>query len=93
MELVLTTYARLQQIVDILAIADLEGLIRMGAPGDEYQSEAKAIADEITPQSSIEDIKDLIVDVLNESFDNDKRTIYPQDKLTEIAKKIKALYR
>jgi hypothetical protein len=43
---------RLQQVTDLLRKEDVEGLISMGAPDDEYDSEAEMITNRIGEKES-----------------------------------------
>jgi hypothetical protein len=58
----------IEEIQLILIDADINGLIRMGAPEDEYNSEAKSILDNISKDSSIDEISIVIWDVFYDSF-------------------------
>jgi hypothetical protein len=43
------------QIRDILNQEDIEGLLRLGAPNDEYETEAKMIAEALAEQKELAD--------------------------------------
>lgn len=62
----------LQWIVDLLRQEDVEGLIAIGAPSDEYDSEAKAIMAALenipNPQASQSSLAAIIATVWTESF-------------------------
>ena len=68
---------RLNLINESLRHEDIEGLLSNGAPNDEYESEAKMIADRMSkaeqtaPSRTLttEDVTDIITDVWKEMFD------------------------
>jgi hypothetical protein len=43
---------RLDQVSELLRTEDIEGLVEIGAPGDEYESEAEMITDRIAAAES-----------------------------------------
>ena len=47
---------------------DYLGLLSGGAPKDEFDREAKEIAERITPEMSAREIAEIIADVFNNSF-------------------------
>jgi hypothetical protein len=44
-----------EQIKEILNREDIEGLLRLGAPNDEYETEAKMIAEALAKQKGVAD--------------------------------------
>jgi len=58
----------LSEIKEILREADLMGFIKIGAPKDEYDFEAKVIASVITHQSSIVFIQKALHNIFINSF-------------------------
>jgi hypothetical protein len=75
---------RLDLINELLRYQDIEGLLAMGAPGDEYESEAQMIADRVddaerrTPDHKIarEEVETIVAAVWAEMFglsDEDSR--------------------
>ena len=88
---------RLQLIDELLRTHDIEGLIDIGAPKDEYNSEAKMIADRIGtaewrvhPQKlSVAQIKEIIRGVWAEMFSLGEEDLRKRDYgFDEIAKKL-----
>jgi len=88
---------RLQLIDELLRTHDIEGLIEIGAPEDEYNSEAKMIAERIgtaewrvCPQKlSLAQIKEIIRNVWVEMFGLDEEVLGKrEDAFEEIAKRL-----
>jgi hypothetical protein len=59
---------KIDGIKEILAEDDLMGLIRMGAPIDEYDHEAEDVSKAITHNSNIEFIQNVLWNVFYNSF-------------------------
>ena len=88
---------RLQLIDELLRRHDIEGLINIGAPENEYNTEAKMIADRIgtaewrvQPQKlSVAQIKEIIRDVWTEMFGLDEEDLGKRENAFEqIAKRL-----
>ena len=62
---------------------DLEGLIRLGAPRDEYNNEAKLIWDALDPDMKAPALVELIRDVFHKQFDG--LSIYDYSALMALA--------
>ncbi len=68
--------SRLDLINELLRFHDIEGLLSMGAPGDEYESEARMIADRVdeskhrTPDDKVtkEEVAAIIASIWREMF-------------------------
>ena len=57
-----------QKVLEILNELDPQGLLKMGAPSDEYTIEATSIASLIKQDMSKQDILDLVYGVFKEMF-------------------------
>lgn len=55
-------------ICEVLAKHDPQGLIRMGAPLDEYSPEAHPLSDKIQPPYSVDKIAEAVHQVFTEMF-------------------------
>ncbi len=53
----------------VLRTADFEGLLRRGAPEDEYESEAQMITERLTSCHNPDDVRAVIVSVFKAQFD------------------------
>ena len=58
----------LDAVKSILGEIDMYGLIKHGAPDDEFDTEAEMIAEQIKAGTSIEEISGIIADVINKMF-------------------------
>ena len=58
-------YSVVKEVIDEI---DIYGLIKHGAPQDEFETEAEKISQRIKDNSSVEEIATIISDVMNESF-------------------------
>jgi hypothetical protein len=85
---------RLDLIGELLRHEDVEGLLSMGAPDDEYESEAKMIADRIGEAESKavkqtltrEEVENIIASVWGQMFGmSDERAGYRQRAFAAIA--------
>jgi hypothetical protein len=83
------------KIEQILVRHDPIGLIKMGAPQDEYDSEAQMICERTTKHFSREKIHQIIHEVFVHQFDDGKKGLKsiagPYDNYKAIALEIKAL--
>ncbi|MGA2856369.1 MAG: hypothetical protein ABSE40_05840 [Candidatus Sulfotelmatobacter sp.] len=89
--------ARLDLINELLRHEDIEGLLSMGAPDDEYESEAEMIADRIgeaeenTPNHRIarEEVEHIVAAVWTEMFDlSDEDARKRQEAFASIAARL-----
>lgn len=76
--------SKLEGIKEILAEDDLMGLIKIGAPEDEYDSEAEHLSMVITHHSSIKFIQECLWNVFYNSFCHITYTKKVKGKFTEI---------
>jgi hypothetical protein len=59
------TYTIVKEVLDEI---DVYGLLEHGAPEDEFETEAKEVAKQITSDSSVVDIAKIISKILNKNF-------------------------
>ena len=59
------TYTIVKEVLDEI---DVYGLLERGAPEDEFETEIKEIAKQITSDSSVVDIAKIISEVINKMF-------------------------
>lgn len=65
---------------------DLEGLLSLGAPTDEYDNEAKLIAEYLYPEITAVALADIVRDVFHKQFDG--LSIYEFSDLLGVASDI-----
>lgn len=91
---------KLNNIKEILKQADLMGLIKIGAPSDEYDHEAKYLAMVVTNKSTVEFIQKALWNIFYNSFGYDfknftiakaNKFIGPISKYKEPARRIRAI--
>lgn len=61
-----TLYFVVNKAIDEL---DMYGLLKMGAPDDEFEYEALRISERVSENDSIQQIASVIADVFNQAFD------------------------
>jgi hypothetical protein len=88
---------RLDLVGELLRHEDIEGLLSMGAPDDEYESEAEMIADRIDEEEAKavnhmltrQDVESIIASVWGQIFGLDaERAGYRQHAFTAIAARL-----
>ena len=80
-----------EKIEQILVKHDPVKLIKMGAPTDEYDSEAQMIWERTTRHFSQDKIHEIIYEIFLEQFDGKKSIIGESEKYKPIACEIKEL--
>ena len=83
-----------KKLSEILAEWDAEGLIKMGAPADEYDSEARHILEQLDRRASVELAAAVIAEVFQGSFYGDQgKLIWKSDDkgVVRCAKKVAKL--
>ena len=83
-----------KKLSEILAAWDPEGLIKTGAPADEYDSEARHILEQLDRRASVDLAATVIAEVFQRSFYGEQEKIVwkPNDKgVLRCAKKLSKL--
>ena len=88
---------RLEQVRELLRSEDIEGLISMGAPADEYDSEAEMVAERVQRAESVawngrlarDEVIAILASVWKEMFDLSDRELAPRrDAFETIATRV-----
>lgn len=82
------------QIVNIINKDDPMGLLKLGAPNDEYYPEVSLIDRYVKPEDSVSDIRDLVYSVFVNQFcidEDPKQTVGVVEDYQIIAEEIKKI--